>query len=76
MVTDEEFDRAIAAGAARQAKGHAVDARYDAATGRLVVVLQTGVELTIPTLLIEGLAGATPSDLAAFEITPAGLGLH
>ena len=26
--------------------------------------------------LIEGLAGAAPDDLAAIEITPAGLGLH
>lgn len=74
--TDDEFDRANASGAALQAKGHAVEARYDAATARLVVVLQTGVELRIPTRLIQDLADVEPSDLTEIEVTPAGLGLH
>jgi hypothetical protein len=36
----------------------------------------TGVELTFPTQLAEGLADASPDSLAEIEISPAGLGLH
>jgi hypothetical protein len=40
------------------------------------VVLNTGVELSFPVRLAEGLAGASPNHLADIEISPAGLGLH
>jgi hypothetical protein len=43
---------------------------------RIVVRLNTGVELAFPPALAEGLAGAAPDDLAEIEITPGGLGLH
>jgi len=56
--------------------GHAVSARYDRRRSRVVVALDTGVELAFPTRLAEGLAGASPDDLADIEISPAGLGLH
>jgi hypothetical protein len=39
-------------------------------------MLNTGVQLAFPTKLAEGLAGASPDNLAAIEISPAGLGLH
>ena len=42
----------------------------------MVVALNTGVELTFPTQLAEGLADASPDSLAEIEISPAGLGLH
>ena len=56
--------------------GHAVKARYDRHRGRIVVVLNTGVELTFPPRLAEGLAGAPSESLGEIEISPAGLGLH
>ncbi|WP_238532646.1 DUF2442 domain-containing protein [Novosphingobium pentaromativorans] len=56
--------------------GHAVSARYDRRRARVVVGLNTGVELTFPAHLAEGLADASPDSLAVIEISPAGLGLH
>jgi hypothetical protein len=56
--------------------GHAVSARYDRRRSRVVVTLNTGVELAFPTRLAEGLAGASHENLADIEISPAGLGLR
>ena len=75
-ITDEQMAAASAAMEDKRARGHAVAARYDAPSGRLVVSLHNGVELAVPTRLVEGLADADPADLAEIEITPAGLGLH
>jgi hypothetical protein len=61
---------------ALRAVGHAISARYDRRRGRIVIALDTGVELTFPTSLAEGLADASPDNLADIEISPAGLGLH
>lgn len=38
--------------------------------------MNTGLEVTFPARLGEGLAGASPDDLADIEISPSGLGLH
>jgi hypothetical protein len=43
---------------------------------RVTVSLNTGIELAFPPSLTEGLAGASPDELADIEISPAGLGLH
>jgi len=56
--------------------GHAVSARYDRRTARVIVMLNTDVQLAFPARLAEGLAGASVEDLAEIEISPAGLGLH
>jgi hypothetical protein len=56
--------------------GHAIAARYDRRRARVVVSLNTGVEVAFPPKLAEGLAGAAPAELAKIEITPSGLGLH
>ena len=56
--------------------GHAVSARYDRHRKRVIVALDTGVEVTFPSRLAEGLANASPDDLADIEVSPAGLGLH
>ena len=75
-ITEEEVTRAEARmGRVREA-GHAVKARYDRHRGRIVVVLNTGVEIAFPARLAEGLAGASPESLGDIEISPAGLGLH
>ncbi|TXD33388.1 DUF2442 domain-containing protein [Lujinxingia vulgaris] len=75
-VTEQEFARAEAASAAVRQHGYATAARYDRKADRLVVSLHTGIELTVPVHLLEGLAGADAAALSEIEITPSGLGLH
>lgn len=75
-ITERELEQAEARMAETCAAGHAVSARYDRRRSRVVVALNTGVELTFPTRLAEGLADASPDSLAEIEISPAGLGLH
>ena len=75
-ITEEELAKAEARMAETRAAGHAVSARYDRRRSRVVVALNTGIELTFPTQLAEGLADASPDNLADIEISPAGLGLH
>lgn len=74
--TEQQMEAASAAMEAKRAAGHAMTARYDAPSGRLVVSLHNGVELAVPVRLVEELANADPSDLTEIEISPAGLGLH
>ena len=73
-ITERSLGRAEGRMRARQHGGHAVSARYDRRSARIIVSLNTGVEVTFPPRLAEGLAGATPADLAQIEISPAGLG--
>ena len=75
-VTKREVQQAEKRMAALRENGFAVSARYDRRSARIVINLNTGVQVTFPTRLAEGLAGASPSDLAKIEISPAGLGLH
>jgi hypothetical protein len=75
-ITDEEFAQAEARAQERRQAGHAVSARYDRRTGRVVVKLDTGVEISFPARIAQGLADASPDDLSAIEISPAGMGLH
>ena len=74
--TETEFQEAEARLEALRAAGHAVAARYDRHRGRIVVRLNTGIELTFPIRLTERLATATAEDLTEIEISPSGLGLH
>ena len=75
-ITDREFEQANARGQAAWGAGHAVSARYDHPSERLVVDIHTGVQLAVPVALIQGLAGASPDDLTLVEIEAGGLGLH
>lgn len=75
-ITEREFQRAEARMRSLRDAGHAIGARYDKRSGRVVVNLNTGVQLAFPVSLMEGLAGAGPDDLAEIQISPAGLGLH
>lgn len=54
----------------------AESARYDRKRGRVIVSLSSGIDISFPPDKAEGLANATPSQLAAIEITPSGLGIH
>lgn len=75
-LTEREFQDAGERMSALRQNGVAVSARYDRRAERVVVELNTGVQIAIPARLVEGLAGASAADLAAIEISPAGLGLH
>ena len=75
-ITERDLAKAEKRMAAKREAGHAVSARYDRRRSRVVVALNTGVELTFPTQRAEGLADASPDSLAEIEISPAGLGLH
>ena len=75
-VTKRELEQAEARMQALREAGHAVAARYDRRSSRVVVSLNTGVEVAFPVRLAEGLAGASADELAEIEISPAGLGLH
>lgn len=75
-ITEHELKQAEKRMATLRDAGHAVSARYDRRRSRVVVALNTGVELTFPARLAEGLADASPDNLADIEISPAGLGLH
>ncbi len=54
----------------------AVAAHYDRKTGRVVVSLSSGVDVSFAPSAAEGLENATASQLQPIEITPSGLGIH
>ncbi|HTX47815.1 MAG TPA: DUF2442 domain-containing protein [Caulobacteraceae bacterium] len=51
-------------------------ARYDAASGRIVVDLANGCTFAFPARALQGLSAATDDDLAQVEVLGAGYGLH
>lgn len=76
-VTDDAFERAKRRGVARRDKQPlAKAARYDRASGKVVIELRNGVEFSFPASSAQGLAGASASDLAKIEIAGAGTGIH
>lgn len=81
MVTDDDFEvqylRATEAGRrAAETEPRARAARYDRATGQIVVELRNGATFIVPARLCQGLADAQEEDLMQVEITPSGYGLH
>jgi hypothetical protein len=77
MAQPDEYDMARDRGAElRRHCPHAVAARYDRRIGRIMVRLNTGVELALAPRRIERLEHARPAQLAAIEISPSGFGLH
>jgi hypothetical protein len=77
MANRDEFTAATRRAAERRAKEPvAVAARYDRRRGRIVVGLDTGIELAFPPHIAEGLEAAKPSDLTDIEISPSGFGIH
>lgn len=75
-ITKQQFEKAEARSQALRQSGYTVSAHYDEQGSRVIVDLNTGVQIAFPTALTEGLANASPEDLAEIEISPAGLGLH
>jgi len=57
-------------------KVRATSARFDAASGHVVVRLNTGMELSFDPGHAAGLEHAQPSDLLRIEVSPSGAGLY
>jgi hypothetical protein len=77
MGTRDEYVAATAAGKRMLATTpHALTARYDRRTDRVVVTLNTGIDVSFSPRDAQGLEHATSDQLAAIEITPPGFGLH
>lgn len=51
-------------------------ARYDLKSQRIVITLVSGVDLTVPPAIVQGLTTATPEQLSEIEISPMGTGIH
>jgi len=75
--SEKQFERAnqrareLRAGAPR-----AVAARFDRRTGRIVIELNSGLEVGFLPQMAEGLEQASPAELEQIEITPSGYGIH
>jgi len=76
-ISEEVFDAANRRAAQAKA-GHATAtaARYDGRRKRVVITLDSGVELAFLPHMAQGLEAATPADLADAHISPSGLGVH
>lgn len=76
-LTDADLAAARRHGAAAdRTEPRATAARYDPASGRVTVDLTNGCSFAFPARALQGLAEASDTDLAAVEVTAAGLGLH
>lgn len=51
-------------------------ARYDQESDRIVIDLKNGATFIVPVAMLEGLADASPAELAEIEVTPSRAGLH
>jgi hypothetical protein len=77
MVTRDEYEAATAEGRRMLAMTpHAVAARYDRQADRIVVTLNTAVDVSFSLRDAQGLENASAEQLAAIEITPPGFGLY
>lgn len=77
MVSNDEFKNATERGARLRRKGpNAVAVRFDRKANRIVVNLNSGVDISFAPQAAEGLENATARQLEHIEVTPSGLGLH
>ena len=76
-LTDTQIDDALERGrSAHVLEPRADSARYDDASGRVVVELTNGCSFAFPARLAQGLGFATREQLEQVEILGAGYGLH
>ena len=76
-ITDASFVAATRLGAARlQQSPGAVRARYDALANRVVIELNTGLELAFRPQDVEGLDTASAQALSTVHLSPSGLGVY
>ena len=77
MVTRDEYEAATAEGRRMFATNpHAVAARYDRQANRIVVTLNTGLDVSLSPRDAQGLENASAEQLTAIEITTPGFALH
>jgi hypothetical protein len=77
VITDAAFEAANRRGAAKKAAFPAVvSVRYDRRVARVVIALDSGLQLSFSPKHAQGLENADPADLLDAEITPSGLGVH
>lgn len=75
--TDAEFEAAEARGREMlETEPHAASARYDRASGRVVIELVNGCGYAFPAQAVQDLQGAGPDDLAGVEVDGLGFNLH
>src|SRR5260370_34484802 len=55
---------------------HAVSARYDRASGKVVVELSSKLTLSFSPQDAQGLENARPAQLEEIELSPSGVGVH
>ena len=55
---------------------HALAARYDKHSNRIVIDLNNGADFSFPPSLAMGLGDASANELSAIEVSPLGTGLH
>jgi hypothetical protein len=76
-VTDAEFKRAEALGRVMlETEPRALAARYERATGRVVIDLVNGCSYAFPSGLVQDLQGASDDDLAGVAVDGFGFNLH
>ena len=76
-LTDEQFSAAEARGRTMlETESRASAARYDRASGRVVVELVNGCTYAFPARLVQDLRGASDDHLAGIEVEGLGLNLH
>lgn len=77
VMADKELRCAEARMRKRSSSGsRAVSAHYDERRARIVIALESGVEISFPPQLAEGLSDTRPEELEPIDISPSGLGLH
>ena len=77
LAFQQQFEQAqVAAAQANQTEPRAVSVYYEPNDHLIVVHLRSGACFSFPPDIAQGLAGASPDDLANVEITPMGDGLH
>jgi hypothetical protein len=77
MARLDQYDSGTRKGGKMQALlPHAVSARYDRRMGRIVIRLNTNLEIAFSPGDAQGLENATPAALRAIEISPSGFGIH
>jgi hypothetical protein len=77
MAGYDKFEVANRRGERARASGPgAIGAGYDRASGRVVIHLSSGLDLSFSPRDAQGLENAKPSQLDEIEISPSGLGIH
>ena len=77
MTSREEFERAGRRGTGlRSAMPTAIAARYDRRLGRVMIRLNSGLDVAFSPRDAEGLEKATPAQLREIEISPSGFGIN